>query len=42
MMFGPGAVGNVDKERAGLLMTFFLQAGLLAGSQGAFAFSGPP
>lgn len=42
MMLGPGLVAPRQRERAGLLMSFFLQLGLLLGSQVAFAFTGGP
>ncbi len=42
MIEGPASVDAQEKQTAGLMMSFFLQAGLLAGSQAAFGFSGPP
>lgn len=42
MMLGPSLVPPHQRQQAGLLMTFFLQLGLLLGSQAAFAFTGGP
>ena len=41
MMAGPQSVAAGDRQKAGFLMSFWLQAGILAGSQASFAFKPP-
>jgi hypothetical protein len=37
-MYAPGHVGTHEKETAGFIMSFFLNAGIVIGSQVALAF----
>lgn len=42
MMTGPSHVAQHERETAGFIMSFCLQAGILVGSQAAFGFTGGP